>query len=141
MPVLLLHRLSKLPVQLKSIYFLVCFPYFFSRELKLAFHYEQEPSHPQVTSFSPLTAASIITEAHPTPFSTFIAFVGQFSWQAPHSIHAFGFTSCATFPSGLKTLCGHTVLHMPHLMHNSGSYSRVFETYDLNISNFSEYSH
>jgi hypothetical protein len=100
--------------------------------------YEQVPSHPQETSFCPLTAANIIAEAHPTPLSTFIAFVGQLSWQAPHSIHACGFTNCATFPSGLNTLWGHTVLHMPQFMHNSGSYSSVFETYELNISNSSQ---
>jgi hypothetical protein len=94
----------------------------------LNIHFEQELPHPQVISFCPLTAASIIADAHPTPLSTFIAFVGQLSWQAPHSIHAPGFTNCATFPSGLNTPWGHTVLHMPQLMHNFGSYFRVFET-------------
>jgi hypothetical protein len=103
----------------------------------LHFHFEQEPLHPQLTSFCPLTAASIIADAHPTPLSTFIASVGQLSWQAPHSIHAFGFTNRAVFPSGLNTPWGHTVLHIPQLMHNSGSYFKVFETYELNISNFS----
>jgi len=105
------------------------------------FQFEQEPSLPQVISFSPLTAASIIADAHPTPLSTFIAFVGQLSWQAPHSIQAFGFANLATLPPGLNTLWGHTMLHMPQLMHNSGSYSRVFERYELNISNPSQYSH
>jgi hypothetical protein len=115
--------------------------YVFLLFLYLPFHFEQELSQPQVTSFCPLTAAIIIAEAHPAPLFTCIAFVGQLSWQAPHSMHASGFTNRAVFLSGLNTLWGHIVLHIPQLLLKSGSNFRVFEPYELNISNSSQYSH
>jgi hypothetical protein len=73
----------------------------------------------------PRRAALIMAAAQPTPLSTVIAPVGQLSWQAPHSMHASGRTRSATAPSGAKTPCGQTMLHMPQLMHKPGSYSRV----------------
>jgi hypothetical protein len=40
---------------------------------------QQALPQPQVTSFCPLAAAHIIADAHPTPLSTLMAFVGQLS--------------------------------------------------------------
>src|SRR5512136_2836606 len=71
--------------------------------------------------------------AHPTPLSTVMAPVGQLSWQAPHSMHAVGWTSWTALPSGANTPCGHTAMHIPQLAHNSGSYLSVLVVYELNI--------
>jgi len=65
--------------------------------------------------------------AHPTPLSTVIAPAGQLSWQAPHSMQASARTSLATSSSGANTECGQTMLHIPQLLHNSGSYDSVFD--------------
>jgi len=50
----------------------------------------QQEFGPQEGSSSPLTAASIIAVAHPTPESTVMEPEGQLVRQAPHSIHFSG---------------------------------------------------
>ena len=51
--------------------------------------------------------------AHPTPLSTSMAPVGQFRWQAPHSMHASPRATRAVAPSMANTPCGHTIAHRP----------------------------
>lgn len=83
---------------------------------------------PHVGSFSPRSAALIIAAAQPTPLSTLSAPVGQLSWHAPHSMQASALTICTRRVScvpGAKTPCGHTVLHIPQLMHAIASNSNV----------------
>jgi hypothetical protein len=58
--------------------------------------------------------------AQPTPACTLIAPGSQFTMQAPHSIQADRLTIRATFSPVSKTWCGHTMLHIPQLVHNLG---------------------
>ena len=62
---------------------------------------------------------------HPTPALTFIASVGQFSWQAPHSIHASRSIIFAFLFLMVKTVWGHTSAHRLHPIHLSISSSKV----------------
>lgn len=59
--------------------------------------------------------------AQPTPLFTVMAPVGQLSWQAPHSMQAFGATSCATRSGCAKTRCGQTMVHKPQPTHREES--------------------
>jgi len=80
-------------------------------------------AYPQshVASFWPVRAARIMALAQPTPLSTAMAFMMQFFWQAPHSMHADGQTRIAFRPSISNTACGQTATHMAHPLHNTGS--------------------
>ena len=86
--------------------------------------------HEHVGSFSPFKAARIIAVAHPTPLLTKIAPVGQFNWQAPHSMHRCGAAKLTKLLFRSKTAWGQTVVHILQLLHNSV----------LNLSVFTEYA-
>jgi len=51
----------------------------------------------------PVKAALNMAAAQPTPLSTVIAPVGQFSAQAPHSMHSDGRESLALRPEAVNT--------------------------------------
>jgi hypothetical protein len=78
-------------------------------------------SGPQAASFPLVKAARIMAAAHPTPLSTVMAPAGQLSWQAPHSMQAAWRMSRAARRPGANTPCGQTMLHIPQLVHRSGS--------------------
>jgi hypothetical protein len=70
-------------------------------------------------------AELITAAAHPTPTSTLMAAVGQFIWQAPHSMQA-SLQMTSAFPdSTANTPWGQTSVHIPHPMHLSGSSFKV----------------
>jgi hypothetical protein len=62
----------------------------------------------------------IMPVAQPTPASTDIASSGQFTAQAPHSMHASRSAITASFSSMAKTSCGQTRVHILQPEHFSG---------------------
>jgi hypothetical protein len=74
-----------------------------------------------------------MAEAQPTPLSTAMAMAGQFNAHAPHSMQAAESARRTALPSGAKTACGQTLMHIPQLMHRSRSYRRVFRVYELKL--------
>jgi hypothetical protein len=73
----------------------------------------------------PLKNPEMTAAAHPTPCFTLRAFGLQLISQAPHSMHLSLWIISAFLPDILKTLCGHTSMHILHPMHKAESYSRV----------------
>ncbi len=90
-----------------------------------AYPQQLAPSPPQVGSRPPRNAALIIAAAQPTPLSTCNAPTGQFSWHAPHSMHASGRTMRTMLSPVINTPWGQTTLHIPQLVHLSALNSRV----------------
>ena len=93
---------------------------FYSQE-----HQPQQPvllpphSLPHVASV-PLSQPRIIASAQPVPAFTVIVLAGQFSAQAPHSMHRSLSVICALPEDNLNTLCGQTSSHFPQPVHFSG---------------------